>query len=83
MNATLMPAEPPSAKCARCPFHIREICESPVAGQPIPAALWCCEDVLTDEELIRRHRVEKERNEPAVSFERGIAETVAWFRERG
>lgn len=78
-----IPLEPPSAKCARCAFHIPEICESPLPAEPIPAPRPCAQGAPSDEELIRRHRLERERAQPAISFgllfERHYRHVVAWI----
>lgn len=72
---------PVSAKCARCPFHIPEICESPLPRECTAIPSMRCAG-LTDEELIRRHYVEKAQGQPPTSFgalfERHNRHVVAW-----
>lgn len=74
---------PPSVKCARCAFHIPEICESPVPAQPIAVSPFPEPGAATDEELIRRHQIERERALRPTSFgllfERHHRHVVAWI----
>ena len=69
-------------RCLRCEFHVPEICDTRSAGRCSAARLGCETELLRDEDLIRRHRLEKQGGHPYVSFgllfERHHRHVVAW-----
>lgn len=78
----MLPQPVVSAKCARCPFRVPEICDLREGRLCTTARMLCPSSGPCDEELIARHQEEKASAQPLSSFgelfERHNKHVVAW-----
>jgi RNA polymerase sigma-70 factor, ECF subfamily len=69
-------------RCQKCEFHVAEICDSCTTQRCGAPRSLCGHDSPSDEDLVRRHRIEASRSAPRASFgmlfDRHYRHVVAW-----